>query len=258
MPDQGGAPCSQAEARAVLNSGAGMELLKAAASYVVPLFWYLDEARPTLLHNGSGFFLRIAGPTLLVTAAHVIREYERDRSAYGSSVKLQLLDIVLDPLKHLIDIDDAVDIATIRIQDDFPPRLGKWVYQRNAEDWPPEPPTEGRGLFFLGFPAAFLEKPSVAALDWGSYGGLLTATAVRGDTIVSQLDRDHVEPLPGLQPPPLNAWLGGMSGAPGWTLTHVGWRLAGVLYQYSTDYELFYFRRADAIGPDGHLNAPTP
>ena len=254
MPDSEGNPLNEAEARALLHGPAGLELWRAAASYVVPIYWVLvEETDSHILHNGSGFFLRVEGPTLLVTAAHVIRRFEADRALHGAAVKAQVMNVGFDPLKHLVDIDDSIDIATISVPDNLPERVGKWVYQRPASGWPPAPPTAGRGLFFTGFPGILRTELATDSVEYGLYGGLLTATTVSDDNVVSQLNRDHVEPLSGLDAPPMNAALGGMSGAPGWTLTQVGWRLAGVLYEYSQDYELFYCRRADRIRPDGSL-----
>lgn len=253
MPDAEGNPLNEAEARELVHR-AGMELWRAAASYVVPIFWALEHGESaSILHNGSGFFLRVDGPTLLVTAAHVIREYQRDRENHGTAVKAQVMDVGFDPTKHLIDIDDLLDIATIKVPDNLPRRVGKWCYQRQADRWPPPPPMQGRGLFFVGFPAIYRTQQSKVSVEWGLYGALLTATSVKDGSVISQLDHTYLEPLAELPAPPLNPWLGGMSGAPGWTLTQIGWRLAGVLYEYSQDYELFYFRRADAIRPDGNL-----
>jgi hypothetical protein len=253
MPDAEGNPLNEAEARETIRR-VGMELWKAAANYVVAIFWTRDEgARAPILHSGSGFFMRVEGPTVLVTAAHVIRQYEADAKQYGASVKAQVMNIGFVPTNHLLDIDDSLDIATIRVPDNLPERVDKWCYQRQADLWPPPPPMEERGLFFVGFPGMYRSERSRNSVDSGMYGGVLTATSVKEDTIIAQLNRDEIEPLAGLPPPPMNAWLGGMSGAPGWTLTRVAWRLAGVLYEYSQDYELFYFRRADAIRPDGTL-----
>jgi hypothetical protein len=245
----------EAEARAILRGGAGIELRNAAASYVAPLVWGMvsPDGTPRVLHNGSAFFLRVSGPTLLVTAAHVIRQLEADRAAHGLGVRSQVGEIGFEPLPGLVDIDDSLDVATIRVSDDLPARVKKWVYQRPAEKWPPPPPMQGRGLFFAGFPGLFRTEPEADTLAFGLYGALLTATSVTDSDIVSQLDRDYVEPLPGFDPPPANVWLGGMSGAPGWTLTQVGWRLAGVLHEYSQNYELFYFRPAHRIRSDGSL-----
>ena len=255
MPDSDGNPTSEAEARSILRSGAGLELRNAAESYVVPIFWVgSTKGGPRgVLHSGTGFFLRIGEPTLFVTAAHVIRKLERDRLEHGSEIQAQLMDVSIDPLQSLLDIDDELDIATILIPLDLPTQVGKWIYQRPADQWPPPPPVEGRGLFFAGYPGIYREEPESATVSFGAYGGLATATSISPRNIVSQLDRAEIEPLAGLPPPPRNAWLGGMSGAPGWTLTQLGWRLAGVLYEYSTEYELFYFRPASCIRADGTL-----
>lgn len=88
MPDSEGNPLDEAEARAIVRGPAGAELLNVAAQYVVPVLWALDaegRGQNRILHNGFGFFLRVDGPTLLVTAAHVIREFEKDRCKYGSA-----------------------------------------------------------------------------------------------------------------------------------------------------------------------------
>jgi hypothetical protein len=253
MPDSKGNPLNEAEARETTRR-VGPEQRNAAANYVAPFFWSSKrEERPLILHNGSAFFLRVDGPTLLVTAAHVIRQYEADVKDYGDVVKAQVMDVGFDPLKHLVDIDDALDVATIKVPDNLPDRVGKWCYQRQANRWPPPPPTQDRGVFFEGYPAVYRAEQEVDSVEWGLYGGLLTATSVRHDHIIAQLCHEHLVPLDDLPLPPRNAWLGGMSGAPGWTLTQVGWRLAGVLYEYSQDYEIFYFRRADVISPDGTL-----
>lgn len=52
-------------------------------------------------------------------------------------------------------------------------------------------------------------------------------------------------------------WLGGLSGAPLWTLVEgdvFWWRLAGVLVEYSTELDLLIARRPDAILRDGRLD----
>lgn len=253
MPGADGNPLDEAEAREITRRVAP-ELRNTAGSYVVPLFWVLEaESQASILQNGSSFFMRVDGPTMLVTAAHVVRGYEADRDRYGNAVTAQVMDVSFDPLKHLIDIDDQIDIATIKVPHGLPARVGKWCYERSSKDWPPPPPSEGRGLFFAGFPGLDRKDLGDGNVEWGLHGGLLTATVVKSDEVISQLDRHYLEPIPGVAPPPLNPWLGGMSGAPGWTVTRVGWRLAGVLVEYSTDFELFYFRRGDCIRPDGTL-----
>ena len=146
MPDAEGNPSDKTEARAILQSGAGVELRHAAANYVVALFWpcAISDEAPDGLHNGSGFFLRVDGPTLFVTAAHVIRGLQKDRLTRAAAVRSQLDNVGFDPVPNLVDIDDALDIATVCVPDDLPRQLGTWVYERATDTWPPPAPMQGR------------------------------------------------------------------------------------------------------------------
>jgi hypothetical protein len=151
MPDAEGNPLNEAEARETIRR-VGMELWKAAANYVVAIFWMRKEgARASILHSGSGFFMRVERPTILVTAAHVIRQYEADARQHGASVKAQVMNIEFVPTNHLLDIDDSLDIATIKVPDNLPERVGKWCYRRQADRWPPPPPVQERAVFLVAF-----------------------------------------------------------------------------------------------------------
>jgi hypothetical protein len=239
-------------AKKVLRGGAGEQLLHAAASYVVPVFWgHKDSAGVSrILHSATAFFLECGGPTLVLTAAHVFREYEADQNRHQNIV-LQLGEIRFRP--EPIAVDDHLDIATFLSPPSVPERLKKWVYRRSQATWPPPPPEQGKGVFFAGFPALYRDEPAPDEARFGLYGGLVTATSVKDDHIVCQLRREYLEDILGHGLPPKNAWLGGISGAPGWTLTSVGWRLAGIIYEFSQDYELFYMRRPESIRADGTI-----
>jgi hypothetical protein len=227
----------------------------AAASYVSPLAWAVkrESGEVEMLHNGTAFFMRIAGPTVLVTAAHVVRQLQSDSTTHGRAMSIQLMSVPFNPLDAIVDIDDERDLATIAVDATIPERLKRWVYQRAIAQWPPPPPDTGKGIFFLGFPSVYRKEAEPRHHEFGTYGGLLTATSIAEDRIVAQLEHDELEVIPGFTLPPRNEFLGGMSGAPAWALTSVGWRLAGVLYEYSTDYELFYFRRPDCLAADGTI-----
>ena len=122
MVDAEGNPADEMEARAILSGGAGIELRNAAANYVAPIFWGLGShnSESRLLHNGSAFFIRVGGPTLLITALDVIRQLEVDRAAHGPAVKSQVMNIGFDPLPNVVDIDDTLDVATVLVLDELP------------------------------------------------------------------------------------------------------------------------------------------
>ena len=66
MPDAEGNPLDEAQARDIVRR-AGKQLWLAAANYVVPVFWAREhDGGASILHNRSGFFIRVAQPTLLV------------------------------------------------------------------------------------------------------------------------------------------------------------------------------------------------
>jgi len=90
----------------------------------------------------------------------------------------------------------------------------------------------------------------------GLLRGVTVATSVTDDYVASQFDRADMVDIFGTGLPPERQWLGGLSGAPLWTLVETkifSWRLAGVIYEYSTEFEILYARRSDRLKPDGRL-----
>jgi hypothetical protein len=163
-----------------------------------------------------------------------------------------------DPEERLIDRDPTLDIATFRITErEVETIMGKWIHR--PAQWPPLPPEEGKGVFTAGSPAVHRRILSGHAIEWGVYSLLVTATAVSDEKIICQFERgEWVDPRGfELAEPPPKPSIPGLSGAPLWTLTEnatIGWRLGGVIYQFSEDFELLYVRRPDCIRQDGTLN----
>jgi hypothetical protein len=156
------------------------------------------------------------------------------------------------PEDRIIDRDQRLDVATFRIGEVEVERTAKWLHRPSS--WPPVPPEEGRGVFLAGF-ARTLRDEKEEAVTFGSVSLLLTATTIGNDTITCQFDRENfVDMGSGLPPQPMS--LEGVSGAPLWTLVDrpvVGWRLAGVVIEYNTAFELLIVRRADCITANGRL-----
>lgn len=244
-------------ARAGLTNGFGREIVKAASHYVAPILWGnpCSSAPGFGLRNGSVFFMNCGHIPLATTAAHVYDAYltakQRDPEMVCQIGSLRFL-----PEERFIDKDQRLDVATFRITDEEITRLEKWVYRCDRSKWPPRPPATGKGVFFSGFP--FVERKPFGdrSIEFGIYSGILTATSVREDAIVCQFERDEWVDIVGGGLPPRNQWLGGLSGAPLWTLTETAvfsWRLAGIIYEFSQDYELLYVRRPECVSPDGTL-----
>ena len=239
----------------LLKSGYGRQIISIAASYVSVLFWGTPPSLSTeaIINHGSIFFLECGGPPLAVTAAHVYENYW-SRKQNNSNLVCQIDNLPFDPENRLIDRDHGLDIATFRIEEQEITRLGKWVHKVDQSEWPPSPPQPGQGVFFAGFPSrTILDSQSV---EYDIHSALLIATVVNDRNIICQFERDEWVDILGKGLPPKNNWLGGLSGAPLWTLQEkpiVKWSLGGIISEYSQDFELLYATRPDRIMPDGTL-----
>lgn len=245
---------SREEAVEILAGGYGEQLLQSAAHYVAPIFWgdpSSDESG-SIENNGSIFFLECGGPEFAVTCDHVIENWIGAKRE-NPSLRCQLMDLPFDPESRIIDRDPNLDLATLEISEGEVQSLDKWIYRRAQDRWPPDPPEEGKGVFFAGFPGIYRSILDDGSIEFGIYTGLGVATSVSEEKIVYQYEREHFVDVLGHGIPPEHEWLGGLSGAPLWTVTSFGWRLAGVIYQWSTDYEFLYARRAHFIQPDGQI-----
>jgi len=243
------------EAIAVLKGPYGRELQKVATDYTSVLFWAEHPAgeRGPRIGHGSVFFLDLGYGILAVTADHVFQAY-LDRKGEGSNLVCQIGKVRFDPEARLIDHDRNLDIATLRIEERDLTNEGKIAHR--PATWPPKPPDQGKGIFFAGFPGVYRRELGPLELEWGSYFGISVATSVTDQYVAAQFERTEMVDILGTGLPPEGEWLGGLSGGPMWTLVETeifSWRLAGVIYEYSSDFEILFARRPDRLRPDGRL-----
>lgn len=239
------------QALALLRAGYGDELRRAAYQCTAPLFWADPTTPGPQFNNGSVFFLDCGDGPCAVTAGHVYAAYlARKRQTPG--LVCQIGRLRFRPEDRLIDHDERLDVATFRITETEIERTTKWLHRPTR--WPPAPPEQGRGVFFAGF-ARTVREEEEEAVTFGGLSLILTATTISDETITCQFDRENfVDIGSGLPPQPM--LLEGVSGAPLWTLVDkpvVGWRLAGVVIEYSPTFELLVARRADCIAANGRL-----
>jgi hypothetical protein len=238
-------------ALALLAAGYGRELQEASYRLTAPLCWANPGVASPAFNNGSIFFLDCGHGPFAVTADHVYAGYLR-RKQEEPGLVCQIERLAFQPEERLIDRDERLDVATFHITESEIERTTKWLHQ--PERWPPSPPEQGRGVFFTGFARSTREQDDTS-VTFGGVSLLLTATVLGEDTIKCQFDRESFVDM-GSGIPPMNLALDGVSGAPLWTLVDkpiVGWRLAGVIVEYTPPFEILVARRADCIRGDGHL-----
>ncbi len=243
------------EAVALLKGPYGREIAKIATDYTFVIFWAApgDGSGDTRIDNGSGFFLDCGEGTFAVTADHVLQGY-LERKRHEPGLICQIGNVHFEPEARLIDRDPNLDIASFRIDEREIAIDGKLAHRPDPAKWPPKPPEPGKGIFFAGFPGVYRSQRGPLAFEWGSYVGVTVATSVTDDYIACQFDREEMVDMFGTGLPPEKQWLGGLSGAPFWTLVETAifsWRLGGVIYEYNSEFEILYARRLDRLGPDG-------
>jgi hypothetical protein len=262
---------TEAQARAmmaVLGKAEG----EFVASLTVALFWVLRDSDRFSARNGSAFFLDAGKGPFGVTAQHVIQGWREDR-ARKNVVALQMAGIPFDPEgKNKIIAEHAgIDIATFRISPEEIKLTGKTVLKGYQSHWPPQPPLEGRGVYFAGFPGVEKLWLSQRDISFGIAPGGGVANSVSEDNVSSLIDREKIIPVLGDGIPPENYNFQGISGGPMLSVIEYkglirSWALAGVIYEGPNTsekpgeaipgLEIVRARRAHYIFPDGSLDTP--
>lgn len=242
------------EAIDLLKGQYGREISNLASSYTSAIFW-TSAASDVKTGHGSIFFIDCGNGPFAITANHVYEGYLKSKKV-DPFIKCQIGNVPFIPENRLIDHDKELDIATFTIDEKEIKADDKVVYAVNPNDWPPKPPDIGKGIFFAGYPKKYSKRKLPEKIEFGTYVGVLIATSVSERHIVCQYIRDDIVNIFGTEPLPERQYLGGLSGAPLWTLVQTeifSWRLGGIIYEFSTNYELLYARRPDCLLANGKI-----
>jgi len=251
-----GHPISIDKAKELLAGNLGNFYRKILMECCVPIFWFrLNKERPTILHNGTVTLLKTPKKLLGVTAAHVLRGYEKDREE--QKVRLQLAnEIVDDILTRVIAISDHFDIATFDFNEELIRNIGKKIGPLSS--WPAQPPKEGRGIMLAGFPSFDRLEPGKLEADFGLFTAIGVARVVSDEQIIWAVEREYfLNNQKAITLPP-NRDLGGISGGPliSWfeTPNYVSYyKLSGIISEANATLENVIAKRAECINDDGTI-----
>jgi hypothetical protein len=249
-----GHPLTIERAKEVINGELGEMYRGILSRSCAPIYWHQRRGSGAeILNSGTVTFVRTPKRLAAITAAHVVRCYEKTHAVATWPLHLQVMNAALN--LEVIDISDDFDLATLAIDDKLLSRIGKEVEPLSS--WPPRVPQEGRGILLAGYPAVDRLQPKSMELNWGLFTALCIARRVIRDQItwVAERSPDIKTDLPP------NHRLGGISGGPliglfestSYLTHHV---LSGIISQAHQELENVIARRADLICEDGSIIRP--
>ncbi len=250
---------SEEDARNQVGGSLGDAYRRMLSTSCVPMYWFPRKGPPDLenMHSGTVTIVRTPQRLMGITAAHVISELQDDERQEPQTILAMNAHL---PSVNVIDVNESLDLATFEIDEGTLLRFGKNISPLSV--WPPQPPTEGRGILLGGYPRIVRVVKAASAnrgeVEWGLFTVIGIAGRVSDDQISWMIDRDKNVPHPTIPEPPPNAELGGISGGPVISLLHKnGFHycgLAGIVSEASAQMERVVAKRADFIRADGKID----
>ena len=150
------------ERKIALNGEFHRSFHRGAAEHVTWIFWTRETSAPTeVLGQGSAFILDRGSGPMLITAAHVYRQFLADAERHGplycqvSNTRVKNLSGLLVACGNLDtplgEPEREPDIATFRMPTGAVLRVGKKPILAPSKEWPP-PPKVGENVLFVGLP----------------------------------------------------------------------------------------------------------
>jgi hypothetical protein len=249
-----GHPLSIEKAKELMAGDLGEMYRAILRGCCAPIYWHQrTKTSAEILNSGTLTLVQTPKRLMGITAAHVVRAYQKDHTAAASPVHLQVMNAWLN--LEVIAISDHLDLATLVIDEKLLGRIGKEIVPLST--WPPRLPQEGRGIMLAGYPAADRLQPKPMEVNWGLFTALCIARRVIGEQITWVAERDQ-----GIETDlPPNHKLGGISGGPliGWfeSASHLTqYVLSGIISQAHRELENVVARRADFVADDGSIYEP--
>jgi hypothetical protein len=214
------------------------------------------------VNNGTVTLVDLGSGQMAITCSHVLDGY-RERLKENNKVLFRIGKVILNPLEHLIDESPELDLATINLREinineiSLGKEIGTSFF--DPVTWPPSDVKVGDYIAFGGFPGKLREQTSSGDLIFGSLSnGASEVSSVNYEYFICQFEREYwVESL-GIESEKDLHELGGISGGPVFLMREnngiMSYEFVGIIYQFSTDYDLLYIRKAKFINKDGSIS----
>jgi hypothetical protein len=212
-----------------------------AYRYVVPvtLCHPGDRISAGTVNNGTASIIRREGRPYALTAGHVVDYYEQ-RLRSGEEVEFRLAGLLVKLAERLEWQDRTADVAVIRLSEREAVDLG--VFISDGLDFSSvDVPAEDSYILSAGFPV-YLREDSTNSITYGAQAMALRVTHTGGDYFYCQFEREQWIDMFGRGIPTPGTPLGGLSGAPVFSVGKLHYPFIGIIIEFQPTYELLRVR----------------
>ena len=241
-------PIKPEQAKLLIAGDLGAQYRDILAQLCSPIYWHDGQPQngSGIQSNGTVTYARIGDQIVGITAAHVVRGFEKAQDT-GLCI-LQIGNAAYD--LDIIAIDDDLDLAVLRLPTATIAGLGKPILPLSLCR-PGDVVQEQRGIMLAGFPGEDRLEETGQPVGWGLFVAIGIARRVNEAQITWSPDYENNIPAKGIPDLPRNKNFGGISGGPlvglfekaGGSLLYFS--LAGIVVQANSDLDVVVARRLD-------------
>lgn len=219
-----------------------------------------SHSYPSEIRNGTITLADLGSGPLGITCHHVLDSYRKLREQSGD-ILFQIGDQELDPLSQLVDQNERLDIAVLKLPESqvtaitSTGTIGSCLFR--PKQWPCEPATRGSYVAFGGFPGKLKNITSLNEIEFGSWSsGASHIDSASDIQFVSAFDRAYWVKSFGSTAHMELSTLGGMSGGPAFINRGLYWDFVGIVSEYQDNYDAVFFSSTAPIRHDGTIEPP--
>jgi len=213
--------------------------------------------KPVKIQNGTATLVDLGDGPIAITCQHVIAALRKEHEDMAS-VLFQLGNTEVDPLAQLIDENERLDLATIRLTEEQAKaitsqgKIGSCIFKPIS--WPPPLPKEGEFVAFGGFPGTLRSILSFDELEFCSWSsGASEIVSVSDFQFASVFQREYwVKSFGNSHYMDITA-LGGMSGGPVFIKRKLYWDFIGIVKEYHEAYDTVFFASLRFVQQNGTI-----
>jgi hypothetical protein len=178
------------------------------------------------VNSGSAILVRLQSGVAVLTANHVISQYE-SLHALDGRVRLQVGDVALEIAQRQTYRDEHADLALIAVSEGEAGRIGTVIHDPPV--WPPPVPAVDSYVWLVGFPEALRQRTGENDFRFAS---MVSCHRVKSSFLghfTVEIERDSMDIPRGsaLSEPGMN--FGGMSGGPVFLMADLHSPLVGII-----------------------------